>query len=193
MSPRPATSRWWTPTSLRSHHVPHHPGHRHDVLVVGAGPAGLTAAITLARHGVDVLVIEKHRGTSPFPKATGVSTRTMELLRAWGIDQRVRAGAMPVQPRAVGLRDACGRRSQADRPVRLPDRHRGARRQPGHARLSCPRTTWSRCCVDHLIERGGTVRFGTELTALHVVPFGMHGRAARPRHRPARAGSAHAT
>ena len=75
----------------------------HDVLVVGAGPAGLTAAISLARHGVSVLVVEKHRGTSPFPKATGVSTRTMELLRTWGIDQQVRAGAMPRATAALGL------------------------------------------------------------------------------------------
>src|SRR5918999_3644604 len=69
-----------------------------DVLVVGAGPAGLTAGIALARHGVDVLVVERHPGTSPFPKATGVSTRTMELLRSWGLEQRVRAGAMRVRP-----------------------------------------------------------------------------------------------
>lgn len=53
----------------------------HDVLVVGAGPAGLTTGIALARHGVDVLVVDRHAGTSPFPKATGISTRTMELMR----------------------------------------------------------------------------------------------------------------
>lgn len=52
----------------------------------------------LARLGVDVLVVERHDGTSPFPKATGVSTRTMELLRTWGVEQRVRAGAMRVRP-----------------------------------------------------------------------------------------------
>ena len=69
-----------------------------DVLVVGAGPAGLTVAGSLARQGVDVLVIERHAGTSPFPKATGVSTRTMEISAAGGSTSEIRAGAMRVRP-----------------------------------------------------------------------------------------------
>jgi putative polyketide hydroxylase len=64
------------------------------VLVVGAGPAGLTTAIMLARHGVKSLVVERHPGTSTFPKATGVNTRTMELVRGWGLEDQVRAGSI---------------------------------------------------------------------------------------------------
>ena len=69
-----------------------------DVIVVGAGPAGLVAAITLARQGIDVVVVERHAGTSPFPKATGISVRTMEIFRTWGIEHKIRAGAMSVDP-----------------------------------------------------------------------------------------------
>ena len=139
-------------------------GSSHDVLVVGAGPAGLTAAITLARHGVDVLVIEKHPGTSPFPKATGVSTRTMELLRDLG-----HRGAGP------GRRHA---RAAAD--VHVGDTARtGARHVPfgyptdeqalavGPGTPPCvPQDHLEPVLLHHLIEHGGTVRFGTELTAL---------------------------
>ena len=50
-----------------------------DILVVGTGPAGLATAITAARHGARVLVVERRPGTSTVPRATGVSTYAMEL------------------------------------------------------------------------------------------------------------------
>src|ERR687888_428009 len=66
-----------------------------DVLVVGAGPAGLTAAATLRRYGAEVLVLERKARLSAHPRATVVSTRSMELLRSWGLEEKIRAGGMP--------------------------------------------------------------------------------------------------
>src|SRR3954452_11129784 len=83
---------------MRSHRTTPYVPTTTDVLVVGAGPAGLATAITLAGYGIDVLVVERHSGTSPFPKATGLSTRTMELLREWEVEDHVRAGAMDIAP-----------------------------------------------------------------------------------------------
>jgi 2-polyprenyl-6-methoxyphenol hydroxylase-like FAD-dependent oxidoreductase len=67
------------------------------VLVVGAGPAGLTAAIALGRYGVECLLIERRLEPSTHPRATVVSTRTMELLRWWGLQEPVLAGGVEVE------------------------------------------------------------------------------------------------
>ena len=54
------------------------------VLIVGAGPVGLGAALELARNGVRSIVFEKHPTTSWHPKTRNFNTRTMEIARGWG-------------------------------------------------------------------------------------------------------------
>ena len=46
-----------------------------DVVVVGAGPVGLTTSIALSQHGVEHVVVERHPGTSVAPKARGINGR----------------------------------------------------------------------------------------------------------------------
>jgi 2-polyprenyl-6-methoxyphenol hydroxylase-like FAD-dependent oxidoreductase len=67
------------------------------VLIVGAGPAGLCSSVLMARYGIKSLLVERHPSTSIHPKATGISTRTMELFRSWGIEDRVRSAAMSIE------------------------------------------------------------------------------------------------
>ena len=67
---------------------------RCPVLVVGAGPAGLAVAATLGRYGVATLLVEERRRASTLPRATVISTRSMELLRAWRLERRVLAGGV---------------------------------------------------------------------------------------------------
>src|SRR5690242_2079250 len=74
--------------------------HSVDVVVVGAGPAGLVAGIVLGRYGIDVAVLEKRSLGSTLSRATVISTRCMEILRSWGLEPDVRAGAADVVPRA---------------------------------------------------------------------------------------------
>ena len=60
------------------------------VLIVGAGPAGATAALLLAQHGIDTLVVERRMAPSTHPAAHVLSTRTLEVFRELGLEHDVR-------------------------------------------------------------------------------------------------------
>ncbi|MGJ4889036.1 FAD-dependent oxidoreductase [Bradyrhizobium sp. HKCCYLRH3099] len=67
-----------------------------QVLIVGAGPVGLTAAMDLASRGIDVVVAEIRRaGEPPNVKCNHVSARSMEVFRRLGIVRQVRDGGLP--------------------------------------------------------------------------------------------------
>jgi 2-polyprenyl-6-methoxyphenol hydroxylase-like FAD-dependent oxidoreductase len=50
-----------------------------DVIVVGAGPTGLSLACQLIRYGIDFVVVEKNEAITKYSKALGVHARTLEI------------------------------------------------------------------------------------------------------------------
>ncbi|MEC3974484.1 FAD-dependent oxidoreductase [Amycolatopsis sp. H20-H5] len=72
------------------------PQNRPDVLIVGAGPVGLSTALQLGRAGARVQVLERRAGPIDQPRAHVVNARTMELFRAWGIASEVRGDGLPL-------------------------------------------------------------------------------------------------
>src|SRR5262247_1460676 len=68
------------------------------VIIVGAGPVGLGAALELARCGVRSVLIEKHATTSWHPKTRNFNTRTMEIARAWGVGVYERLRSIDTPP-----------------------------------------------------------------------------------------------
>lgn len=142
-----------------------------DVLVVGAGPAGLATALAAARHGADVLVVERRPSTSTIPRATGVSTRTMEIFRSWGLAARIREGAVPCDPRFAVVDTA------VDDPRELvssgyPSAREALAVSPA-APAICPQDHIEPVLVDAVRAAGGRVWFGTPAEELTVDAAGV--------------------
>jgi 3-(3-hydroxy-phenyl)propionate hydroxylase len=75
------------------------PGHV-PVVIVGAGPVGVTAALLLARRGIPTVVLERHREVYPLPRAVAIDDEVRRILQAAGVHEEFAAIARP----ALGLR-----------------------------------------------------------------------------------------
>ena len=69
-----------------------------DVLIVGAGAAGLTLAIDLARRGVSFRLIDKLDGPFKGSRGKGIQPRTLEIFEDFGIVDRMAAVGGPYPP-----------------------------------------------------------------------------------------------
>ncbi len=65
-----------------------------DVLIVGAGPTGLTLAIDLARRGVHCTLIEQKERPAFLPKMERINARSMEIYRRMGLADKIRAAGL---------------------------------------------------------------------------------------------------
>jgi len=65
-----------------------------EVLVIGAGPVGLTLAVDLGRRGVRCTLIERKPAPEFLPKMERCNARTMEIFRRMGLSERIRASGL---------------------------------------------------------------------------------------------------
>jgi 2-polyprenyl-6-methoxyphenol hydroxylase-like FAD-dependent oxidoreductase len=59
-----------------------------DVIIIGAGPTGLSLACQLIRYGVDFVIVDKNEGITRYSKAIGVQARTLEIYEQLGLAQQ---------------------------------------------------------------------------------------------------------
>lgn len=73
-----------------------------DVIIVGAGPTGLSLACQLIRYGIDFIILDKKETTTPFSKAIGVQARTLEIYEQIGLaDKLIAEGAKAEKARLL--------------------------------------------------------------------------------------------
>lgn len=73
-----------------------------DVLIVGAGPTGLSLACQLVRYGVNFRIVEKRAGVTEYSKAVGVQARTLEIYEQIGLaDKAVTQGTIAEKARLM--------------------------------------------------------------------------------------------
>jgi len=66
-----------------------------QVLIVGAGPVGLTLALDLGQRGVRCLLVEKNEAATQLPKMERCNGRTMEIYRRLGVAEQIRDAGLP--------------------------------------------------------------------------------------------------
>ncbi|MBM7832369.1 2-polyprenyl-6-methoxyphenol hydroxylase-like FAD-dependent oxidoreductase [Agromyces cerinus] len=134
-----------------------------DVLVVGAGPSGLMAAVCLAKLGVDAVIVDGKQGPTRESRALAVQARSMELYDQLGLVDRVlaeRSSATSVVPGA-GRGRPFGR-------IRLRALGTGVTPYPEITVFEQSRN--EQLLVDALGELGREVRWGHRLERLEVEP-----------------------
>jgi 3-(3-hydroxy-phenyl)propionate hydroxylase len=77
----------------------------HPVIVVGAGPVGLTAAIDLARHGAKAVLLDEDNTVSPGSRAVCYAKRTLEILDRIGCGEAVAARGVAWSHGKIFFRD----------------------------------------------------------------------------------------
>src|SRR5579885_1862053 len=65
------------------------------VLIVGGSLVGLSMSLFLSWHGIPSLLVERHAGISPHPRAFNFNARTMELFRSVGVEETIRQAEPP--------------------------------------------------------------------------------------------------
>ncbi|MGF1471701.1 MAG: FAD-dependent monooxygenase [Rubrobacteraceae bacterium] len=144
-----------------------------DVLIVGAGPTGLTAANVLVRHGVEFRIVDKTSGPVEETRALVVQAKILELLDKLGLaDRAVEEG------QRVGAAELLKEGRHIGKLTFFEDDRDDLNPYPFALIYEQNRT--ERLLVQGLEESGGEVEWGTELVSLVQSPNGTTATVRRP-------------
>src|SRR4051795_192264 len=155
-----------------------------DVLIVGAGPAGLSSALFLSEYGVPNVLVERYRWLAHTPRAHITNQRAVEILRDMGLEQEVVAKATPqelmgnqVFCTSLAGEELARMRTWGTHPARRADYELAS----PSSMCDLPQTLLEPILLEAAAARGTEVRFNTEYVSLEQDADGV---TATVRHRP---------
>jgi 2-polyprenyl-6-methoxyphenol hydroxylase-like FAD-dependent oxidoreductase len=134
---------------------------RPSILIVGAGPTGLTAALELARRGYSARIVDRDAGPTSLSKAVGVSPHSLDILEPSGVTERLLARGLRIRQAQARYE---GKLLAAIDLTRLPHRF--------NFLLSLPQAETERLMEVTLAGFGGHVDWRTELKDIRLVDRG---------------------
>lgn len=132
-----------------------------DILIIGAGPVGLTLAAELARHGVSSRIIDKAAEPSLYCRAIGVTPRSLEVFEDMGVVRDIIDAGLwlrGVRTLVKGFPAREVRHDFSDLPFSL---------------LGVPQYATERILTEHLATFGIQIERGMALTSLHQSADGV--------------------
>ncbi|WP_030204632.1 FAD-dependent monooxygenase [Streptomyces sp. NRRL S-87] len=140
-----------------------------DVLVVGAGPVGLTAAAELRRQGVSCRLVDRLPARLPYAKAVGIQPRTMEVWDRMGMVRAALEAAVPLRGQLVYVDGAAQGRIDLRLPPEVP-----------YGFAAMPQYETERVIEEHLARFGTRIERGTELLSFAQDDTGVTSRLRTP-------------
>lgn len=140
-----------------------------DVLVVGAGPAGLAMAALLAAYDVDAITVTKYPATANSPRAHITNQRTMEVFRDLGIEGAVRGVATPNELMGHNIWATSFAEQEIARLLTWgsgPERRGDYELASPSSMCNVPQHVLEPVLLDGARERGADIRFSSELVAI---------------------------
>jgi len=134
-----------------------------DVLVVGAGPVGLTAACELRRHGVhDCRIVDRLTAPPQYAKAVGIQPRTVELWERMGLARAAIDAAIELRGMLMFVDGKETARVELELPSEVPYRF-----------FALPQYETERLLTEHLRFLGGEVERGVSLVSFEQDDAGV--------------------
>ncbi len=138
------------------------------IVIVGAGPTGLSAAVLLRQRGLDPIVLDRRPSLAGLPAAHVANTRTLEVFDEMGIADVVYRRGDPAAMRSlVAWVESMAGREYGVLPIEAPGQD-GSRPVSAFTAVNIPQTELEPILHDRLVELGGAVRFGAEVADVVV-------------------------